>query len=505
VWPKELWHALVTELLRDFQVIEVGTEALFSADDFGAGFHAWSGTTSLADFVWTVGQGTVFVGPPSGGMHLANAFQVPSVILYGGYESPLGHQYPRTRALYRQVPCAPCWLRENCPYDLKCLRMISTADVLTAVKELVAERQAHPLPALPPQGRPRLAVARRARSRNLREKTRELLEACARPMYAGVGSIVVLHRIVPREECSGQPSNRALEITVEDLRAILEWVRQTGLEPVSLDAVPERLAKPRRDKFITLTLDDGYRDNLLHAVPLFREYDVPFTVNLASGFMARTASAWWHALEQMLLARAAVEFSWKGEDYRMASDSPWARESAFGKLAGMIRAQGLKQREELLAVLAAATGHDPLDDTSKLMMTWDEARQLAAEPLATIGAHTVGHYSLNMLSDAEVRKEMLDSKTEIEAQLGREVRHFAYPFGGRSAVNEREFQIARECGFKTMLTTRIANLFPEHGRSLDRLPRLVVSGNYPAVSNLSLQESGLASAWQWKFRRLVTT
>ncbi len=94
VWPKELWRELIPALLDRFDVIEAGTEALFSPDEFGPGFHAWAGTTSLADFVWTLSQATVFVGPSSGGMHLANAFRVPSVILFGGYESPDGYRFP---------------------------------------------------------------------------------------------------------------------------------------------------------------------------------------------------------------------------------------------------------------------------------------------------------------------------------------------------------------------------------------------------------------------------
>jgi peptidoglycan/xylan/chitin deacetylase (PgdA/CDA1 family) len=332
-----------------------------------------------------------------------------------------------------------------------------------------------------------------------------LLETFLRPIYSGAGSIIVLHRIVRPGETSRQPSNRALEITVDDLRAILEWIWLVGLDPIGLDEVPQRLAQPRSKKFIAITLDDGYRDNLLHALPLFQEFEIPFTVSIATGFPSRTASAWWHEIEVMTASVETLRFAWAGTSYKLPCDTMAARQRTFEQLATLIREQGRGDREALLTALGEATGHDPMKETSQLMMTWDEVRTLAADPLATIGAHTVGHHSLNRLTDSEVRSEMLDSKAEIEAQLKREVRHFAYPFGGRSAVNEREFEIARTCGFATMLTTRMANLFPEHGALLDRLPRLGMSGNYPVVSNLSAQESGLASAWHWKFRRLVTT
>ncbi|MEI9896264.1 MAG: polysaccharide deacetylase family protein [Chthoniobacter sp.] len=271
-----------------------------------------------------------------------------------------------------------------------------------------------------------------------------------------------------------------------------------GLEPVPLDEVPQRLAQRGRKKFIAITLDDGYRDNLTNALPLFQEFTIPFTVNIASGFPARTASAWWHEIEVMTTARETLEFTWEGTSHQLACDSAMARQQAFEHLAALIRQQGRSQREALLATLGEATGHDPMKETHRLMMTWDEVRALAADPLVTIGAHTVGHHSLNRLTDAEVHAEVLDSKVEIEAQLKREVRHFAYPFGGENAVDEREFQLARSAGFTTMLTTRMANLFPEHRGLLDRLPRLGVSGNYPVVGNLRGQESGLSPALRWE-------
>jgi peptidoglycan/xylan/chitin deacetylase (PgdA/CDA1 family) len=389
--------------------------------------------------------------------------------------------------------------------------MIAVDDVDSAIRDLAKRSQELRAPAQEPALlAPTDSAARRietapARKSGLRRTTRPLLEAFLRPLYSGIGSIVVLHRIVLPGEQSLLPSNRALEITVEDLRAVLEWIWRMGLEPISLEEVPQRLATPRAKKFIVITLDDGYRDNLLNALPLFREFQMPFTVNIATGFPARTASAWWHTVEAMTASNEVLEFTWKGTHSKLRCDSIANRQLAFEQLAALIRLQGREEREELLKLLGDASGHDPMEETHRLMMSWDEVRMLQRDPLVTIGAHTVGHHSLNRLSESEVRDEILDSKSEIEAQLRCKVRHFAYPFGGRSAVNEREFRIARECGFGTMLTTRMANLFPEHSGLLDRLPRLGMSGNYPVVSNLSAQESGLASAWHWKFRRLVTT
>jgi peptidoglycan/xylan/chitin deacetylase (PgdA/CDA1 family) len=323
-----------------------------------------------------------------------------------------------------------------------------------------------------------------------------------RSLRRGVGCILILHRIIPEEERSLFPQNRALEITPDDLRGILGWMREQGIEPIALDAVPERLAKPREPKFACFTLDDGCTDSLHQALPAFREFDAPFAVNITNGFVGGTVSVWWYLLEAALTAKWRLCFHWAGRDYEFLTDTAPARQAAYDEIASLLRGLGTK-RDELIARLAEAAEVDPLEPTRRTSMTWDEVRTLAADPLVTIGAHTHGHHSLNQLTDAEIEAEVHEARRQLESEIRREVRHFAYPFGGRNAVNEREFDLVRRGGFTTMMTTRNANLFREHATLLDRLPRLGVSGNYPAVETLGLIESGFAAAVQWRGQRVV--
>ena len=91
--------------------------------------------------------------------------------------------------------------------------------------------------------------------------------------------------------------------------------------------------------------------------------------------------------------------------------------------------------------------------------------------------------------------EVRDARVELEAQIGRPVRHFAYPFGGSNAVNEREFALVRSLGFSTMVTTRAGYLSRHHAGLLDRLPRVGISGNASVPRSLQLIERGLAALW----------
>src|SRR6266576_3382374 len=71
-------------------------------------------------------------------------------------------------------------------------------------------------------------------------------------------------------------------------------------------------------------------------------------------------------------------------------------------------------------------GDDPVQLAT---MSWDELREHADRGVR-IGSHAVSHPHLTRLSDAELQGELLDSKGEIEAELGR-------PRGGRRADRGR--------------------------------------------------------------------
>jgi len=328
-------------------------------------------------------------------------------------------------------------------------------------------------------------------ARGLRDLALRLAPMVVRPALGGAGCILTLHRVVPEKERSPLAENRALEITPEDLRAMLAYVRRHGLDAVTLDALPERLANPGGRRFVCFTFDDGYRDNATLALPIFREFGMPFAVNVTSGFMEGSVSVWWYFLEKAL--SQPLRFTWEGVEHCFEPATASERDRALEKIAGLIRSLG-GRRDALLRVIGEAAGMDPCGLTRALCMDWNELREFAADPLVTIGAHTASHHSLNRLSAEEIGKEVGAAHQELAARLSREVRHFAYPFGGPNAVDEREFALVRQSGFATMLTTRAGNLTPTHAAQLDRLPRLTISGNYPVLKVLRLAESGLA-AW----------
>lgn len=130
-WPRGYWEKLTRELVKSGSVLEAG-KAPFFKEDLGPAFHSFAGKTDVAGFAYLVSQADLVICPVSGGMHLAEAYGVKSVTIFGGYELPSGHPYPGMTAFYEPVSCAPCWLDTECPHQRKCLQQITPEAVLAA-------------------------------------------------------------------------------------------------------------------------------------------------------------------------------------------------------------------------------------------------------------------------------------------------------------------------------------------------------------------------------------
>ena len=151
-----------------------------------------------------------------------------------------------------------------------------------------------------------------------------------------------------------------------------------------------------------------------------------------------------------------------------------------------------------------ANNVDTRKKADEVELTWDQIKQLASDPLVTIGAHTANHYVLSSLSVEEVRYEILESKRILETKLEKQIDHFAYPFGNRREAEAREFSIAAQCGFKTAMTTRTGNIFSGHDAHLNILPRYDLT-QISLPQDLALVASGARSMRVNRLRRVIST
>lgn len=96
---------------------------------------------------------------------------------------------------------------------------------------------------------------------------------------------------------------------------------------------------------------------------------------------------------------------------------------------------------------------------------------LMADPLCTIGAHTLTHPMLRKVKNSF--EEISESKYILEKLIGREVKYLAYPFGRPSSISHKVKRQAKRAGFDLAFGTIFAPINKISKRSRFYLPRVI--------------------------------
>lgn len=97
------------------------------------------GKTSVRQMMSLIDAASLMITNDSGPMHVAAAFKVPIVAIFGPTNhtttSPFTDDY---RIVRNNVECSPCMLRE-CPIDHRCMDRVTVDDVMKAVRSFLLE------------------------------------------------------------------------------------------------------------------------------------------------------------------------------------------------------------------------------------------------------------------------------------------------------------------------------------------------------------------------------
>jgi peptidoglycan/xylan/chitin deacetylase (PgdA/CDA1 family) len=191
----------------------------------------------------------------------------------------------------------------------------------------------------------------------------------------GRGAILTLHHVRPFDAGRFHASAH-LEITPDFLDALIVHLKRRGYETIPLAEVPARLAAPETGRrFVAFTLDDGYRDNLVHALPVFERHSVPFTVFATSGFVVRDRTVWWLTLEQLVASRDEIAWDTGDSHLRFACSSHRAKAMTFRRIVDWMNGVDEDWAVATLDRVAAQHGISAVDVTAEAVMDGDELRR----------------------------------------------------------------------------------------------------------------------------------
>lgn len=321
-----------------------------------------------------------------------------------------------------------------------------------------------------------------------------------------MGAIFMLHHVRPTGVARhGFAPNSGLEITPGFLDTVIAHVVKEGYELVSLTEAAARLKgeAPAERPFAVFTLDDGYEDNFVHAWPVFRRHGCPFTIFVAPKIIDGTCELWWRGLEAVIAGALQVSGVLDGSGFELDTRSDASKQAAFKRLYWPVRNMEEHRQREWIRQFCAHHGVDLDAQCRSEAMTWDDVRKIAADPLCTIGAHTINHFAVARLPADEALAEATLSRSRIAVEIGRVPEVFAYPYGDAGSAGPRDFDLIREAGFAAAVTTRKGLIFPAHKDHLTALPRLSLNGGYQKLRYVDVLLSGSAFALWNGFKRVA--
>lgn len=231
------------------------------------------------------------------------------------------------------------------------------------------------------------------------------------------------------------------------------------------DAMAKLAAGALPPRAVCITFDDGYRSTHDLALPVLKEFGLPATVFVSTGYLD-SGTMWNETLAEAVRCLPDGEFdlSTAGLAPRMLRTGE-DRKNLLNALTAHAKYLPPTERLALTERMAEMAG----SRAENLMLTPQMIQEMAAQNFE-IGAHTVSHPILTSLSDDAARHEIVQCKDDLEAITGTAVRYFAYPNGKVSKdFDERHVQMVRAAGFAAAFTTEAGAAV--HGQDMFRLPR----------------------------------
>ena len=214
--------------------------------------------------------------------------------------------------------------------------------------------------------------------------------------------------------------------------------------------------KPKR-KAITISFDDGYKNNLDIALPLLEKYNIKATF-FVSGLCvdhSRIPVLWPdivaclnHFYKDKVISIGSLEFK------------NMVELSSKLDLRNYLKKLGASERDLVLNKLytdyklSEKLKEIPLEFWELLSVK--DIQKLASSKLVDIGSHGYAHYNLGNINIADALTDMVQSKSQLEASVNKEVNMIAYPDGSYTPEVKKH---ATNIGYVNQLAVNY--LYPE--------------------------------------------
>ena len=326
----------------------------------------------------------------------------------------------------------------------------------------------------------------------------------SQPFFGGMGHVFMLHRILPQRERDVFTINRSLSITPEALERWILFFRQKNYEFISLGEMYLRITGQKKSakKWIVFTIDDGYKDNLTHGLPIFEKHQVPFSIYVASCFPNQTALYWWYLMEHQFTKHSSITVKDAGEQKTFSWHSEKEALALYKTVRSICKKYTLNEFQDFVRTSIIDGEEINRRFQEELALSWEEIKALAAHPLVTIGAHTQNHLSLRHQTQETVVYEIGENKKEIEEHIQQSVVHFAYPYGSKSDVSPKEYDVLKQADFQSAVYNEPGSVFKSKSPFAFQIPRMGLTDE-TSVEKVNHLLTGITHFREYGFNKTI--
>jgi peptidoglycan/xylan/chitin deacetylase (PgdA/CDA1 family) len=252
---------------------------------------------------------------------------------------------------------------------------------------------------------------------------------------APVVSIVTYHHVAEQDPSYPYDPDVADATPAQFRRQLETLARYTN--PIGIDELIGAIGgAPLPKNPVMVTFDDGYRSCHEVALPILRAVGVRATFFIATSFVSERRLYWWERITLLLgqarrKARSGTAVITYPHTMTLDLDDP----ATSKKLTGVVKDTEDLDVDRFIDELGKVLGVEwspqiEADHANRLIMTWDQIRALMRAGM-DVESHGRRHRVLQTLDDGALEDELVGSRRDLEAQLGRPVRAIAYPVGRR--------------------------------------------------------------------------
>ena len=239
---------------------------------------------------------------------------------------------------------------------------------------------------------------------------------------------VMYHGVVSSDSCYFSPRH----ITANQFEQHLKYYKK-NFTIITCNEAFKKLSQKKEieKKYLTISFDDGFKNNLTTALPLLEKYDIPTTFFISSvcTLNNETNYLWSEVI-------AALNYFYKAKDLEVDNLVFQNFKNQNISLSDYIKSLPYKKRDEVLNEIEKKydlkVKIESLPEEIWKLLSPKELIELSKSPVTNIGSHGHNHYNLGEIDPKAALKELRYSKKLLSELLKSEINLFAYPDGSYS-------------------------------------------------------------------------